>query len=352
MRGISQSGNHLSTTFMHISAFILLTPVCAALLSKSDETSFQDKAPHRRLCHARRTEAPQDRCTERVPAHAPPDRRPVDTPAARGSVIVTPEFLDHWKTRMLVDELQGDETAPLLVLRLWAHCQVRKTHRLGRVSASALKSICRYNGSHEALWLALQNSGFIEVKHEQVDVHQWSVYNQGLINSWINGRKGGRPKKPTGIPQVSHGEPTANPNVTDKIGLERIGGEKNGSAAEAAPTDAQWISELSRNPAYEGIDVRRELEKMKVWCSTNKKVPSKRRFVNWLNRAEKPINGYQRTTLPGLPEPRNWKRWLNEKLPDSPLATGGATEAHEWSGIHPATQAGIISRMREEPLES
>ena len=145
---------------------------------------------------------------------------------------------------MLVDELQGDETAPLLVLRLWAHCQVKKTHRLGRVSAAALKSICRYKGAHEALWLAMQNSGFIEVKNEQLDVHEWSVYNAGLITSWKNGAKGGRPRKPTGNPQVTHGQPASNPLETDKRGLDKRREERNGSDhpnPSAQPTNEDTI---------------------------------------------------------------------------------------------------------------
>lgn len=138
-------------------------------------------------------------------------------------MIIAPDFLDHWKTRLLVDELAGDELAPLYLIRLWAHCQTKKTHRLGRVSASAIKSICRYKGDAGALWLALQNSGYVIVKNEQVEVHEWSKYNQGLITSWENGKKGGRPKKPTGNPQDTCGVPAANPEGTDKIGLDKIG---------------------------------------------------------------------------------------------------------------------------------
>jgi hypothetical protein len=37
--------------------------------------------------------------------------------------------------------------------------------------------------------------------------------NAGLIASWSNGGKGGRPKKPTGNPQKTHGLPTGYPQV-------------------------------------------------------------------------------------------------------------------------------------------
>jgi hypothetical protein len=55
-------------------------------------------------------------------------------------------------------------------------------------------------------------------------------------------------------------------------------------------TDAEWLAELATSPAYLGIDVRREYSKMQTWCSVNRKMPTRRRFVAWLNRIEKPMD--------------------------------------------------------------
>lgn len=52
-------------------------------------------------------------------------------------------------------------------------------------------------------------------------------------------------------------------------------------------TDADFLAELSANPAYSHIDVSLEFEKAVVWCSVNNRQPTKRFFVNWLNRIEK-----------------------------------------------------------------
>lgn len=55
-------------------------------------------------------------------------------------------------------------------------------------------------------------------------------------------------------------------------------------------TDEQWLNDLCTSPAYEGIDVRREYNRCMEWCRANNVASlSKRRFVNWLNRVEKPI---------------------------------------------------------------
>jgi hypothetical protein len=50
-------------------------------------------------------------------------------------------------------------------------------------------------------------------------------------------------------------------------------------------------------------------------------------------------------------EPDDWKRWLDTKRADSPLATGGEREAKAWAQIERASQETILVGMKEEPLE-
>ena len=50
-----------------------------------------------------------------------------------------------------------------------------------------------------------------------------------------------------------------------------------------------WLKELESDPTYSGIDVRTEYGKMLNWCKVRKKQPTRRRFINWLNNAEKPL---------------------------------------------------------------
>src|SRR5262245_52369151 len=58
--------------------------------------------------------------------------------------------------------------------------------------------------------------------------------------------------------------------------------------APALP-DEQWLIELQSDPAYAGLDVPLLYRKMLKWCEVNHKQPSRRRFINWLNREEKPM---------------------------------------------------------------
>lgn len=120
-------------------------------------------------------------------------------------MIVDPDFCDHWKTRMLVGSLDGDEAAPVYVLRLWAHCQNRRQSTFSNLSSEALKALCRFPGNANKLESSLVASGFVRREERDLIVCNWDEYNSSLIASWNNGRKGGRPSsktqgKPTGKP--------------------------------------------------------------------------------------------------------------------------------------------------------
>jgi hypothetical protein len=54
-------------------------------------------------------------------------------------------------------------------------------------------------------------------------------------------------------------------------------------------TDEQLLEQLASDSTYAGIDVKREYGKMINWCRVKKVNPTQRRFVNWLNRAERPM---------------------------------------------------------------
>lgn len=147
-------------------------------------------------------------------------------------MIVDPDFLDHWRTRMVVDALGGDEMAPMYIMRLWAHCQSRKSDRHAMPPAG-LKAQCRAPHDAATFEQALIEAGFVERDGKDVVVLGWAEQNASLLAAWENGAKGGRPKKepkenprvpdqePTGNPTVTHGEPGANPDETDKSREEK-----------------------------------------------------------------------------------------------------------------------------------
>ena len=60
-------------------------------------------------------------------------------------------------------------------------------------------------------------------------------------------------------------------------------------ASKPKLSDGEWLESLKANPTYVGIDVGLQYGKMVAWCDVNRKQPTRRRFVNWLNRADKPL---------------------------------------------------------------
>lgn len=141
-------------------------------------------------------------------------------------MIVDPDFFGHWRTRMVVDMLGGDALAPVYIMRLWAHCQNRKSDTFA-IPPSGIKALCHFAGDAHALEDALIAAEYLARDGQQVTVIGWAQKNAQLIAAWENGARGGRPKKkpttnqaapgcqPEQNPPKTHGKPTGNPTATE-----------------------------------------------------------------------------------------------------------------------------------------
>ena len=98
--------------------------------------------------------------------------------------------------------------------------------------------------------------------------------------------------------EQAEAEAEAEVHVSKSVDVRGCGGKarREPRQRQQKQTDEEWINELKSNPAYEGVDVPREHARMVAWCSVNGKQPSRRRFVNWLNRAERPMRVTRATT--------------------------------------------------------
>ena len=117
------------------------------------------------------------------------------------------------------------------------------------------------------------------------------------------GRRGGQRSGQSRREALSEAQPEASGEAQLQAELqgvlERKGKERNGIEKEkkvktkvaelSATSDKDWLEDLANNPAYSSINILVELGKMQAWCATNGRQASRRRFINWLNRAEKPI---------------------------------------------------------------
>ena len=148
-------------------------------------------------------------------------------------MIVDPDFLDHWRTRMLVDALGGDEMAPMYVMRLWAHCQVRRGDRF-TMPAAGVKALCKAACDADALEKALIDAQYIKRDGDGIEVLKWAEHNASLLAAWENGGRGGRPpKQPKQNPRVTEQKPMANPDETHG---EPIREEKREEVSKATPS--------------------------------------------------------------------------------------------------------------------
>lgn len=131
-------------------------------------------------------------------------------------MIIDPDMPDHWKTRMLVDLLGGDEMAPLYLIRLWGHCQNRKKSTFDSLPPAGLKALCRFQGDAQAFNDALVECGFVERDGNALIVCGWDEHNASLVKNWENGKKGGRPRKetPKENPEETQKKPNENPDKT------------------------------------------------------------------------------------------------------------------------------------------
>ncbi len=142
----------------------------------------------------------------------------------------------------MVADAIGDPMAAIYILRLWAHCQDRKSDTFVMPTAG-LKAQCKCPAPAEVFEKALIDAGFLTRDGDTISVNGWAAKNASLIAAWENGSKGGRPKNnpkkthglPTGSPAVTQGEPIANPDETDKRREEKRREEGNNTPAAGAP---------------------------------------------------------------------------------------------------------------------
>lgn len=126
-------------------------------------------------------------------------------------------------------------------------------------------------------------------------------------------------------PSDSHRTTNGQPSDTNKNEKNERMKEKTVGEKASPPTAEEIISQFENDKTYEGINVRIEFGKMAAWCGVKRKHPTKQRFVNWLNRVERPIQGINETNNgTHKPNPRNDGIFKN-----APGSIGAAVKAQQ-----------------------
>ncbi len=137
---------------------------------------------------------------------------------------------------------------------------------------------------------ALRDDGFIvQYEHEGEDYGYVPSFH---VHQFINNKEA-KSTLPSPFDTLSR--------VKDATGT-RLGnyqGERKGKEGkdEARVDDASqipledWLNQLQEQEAYKFLNVKEQWSRMGTWCSVNRKQATRRRFVSWLNRCERPENG-------------------------------------------------------------
>jgi len=227
-------------------------------------------------------------------------------------MIIEPDFLDHWKTRLLM-RLLDTEAAPNYVIRLWSHCQTRKTNKFPEWSPAILASVCRWPGDADQFWSAMMQT-FCRSEDGHLIAHEWDEVNASLIAAWSNGGKGGRPKKPTGNPRVNPESNPVNPRLTHGVTdredredkTEKIQADKPPTSRFQKPT----LDQLNTEAALIGLSAI-EAEKFLNYYESNGWKVGKNPMKSW------------RAAL------RNWWSRVKE-VPGLQVSQSGASKEVDW----------------------
>ncbi len=121
-------------------------------------------------------------------------------------------------------------------------------------------------------------------------------------------------------------------------------------------SDEKWIESLISDPLFAGIDVRREYGKCAFWCKNNRCMPTRRRFTNWLNKADRTMTNAgagaderkaiieEQTQAP----PLNWRTFMEAKIRDWKAENGPEYDAPGMSAFQKNDFFGMPKSWRDE----
>lgn len=253
-------------------------------------------------------------------------------------MIVEIDFLEHWKTRLLV-RLLGTEAAPLHVIRLWAHCQSRKTDRFTDWKPAVLASVCRWEGDAQVFWDAMMQT-FCRMEGGDLVAHDWAEANKSLIAAWENGGKGGRPRKR---------KPMGNPADNQPVNPDPFSDNQLDNQLDNPEED--WDNPQVTHGVTDREDREDKIENIEL-TSLQKRIGSwfkRRESTKWSDKELKALRGVIKLGTP--PEDIDLlEAWYNSG--DTYLRKDIITLLNNWGGeidrartkVHPTPQASLFTQ--------
>lgn len=143
---------------------------------------------------------------------------------------VEPELPDHPQYRRLKRRV-GDYAMEAL-LRIWGHCQQNKRGEFWPgADAEYLELIAEWEGEPGLLYRSLTDKdiGFVVVEEGGLRIHNWDEMNPQFVKNWVNGPKGGRPKKDAGSEEINQSKTSrlTSHETVPELGFPAISGDQS-----------------------------------------------------------------------------------------------------------------------------
>ena len=118
----------------------------------------------------------------------------------------------------------------------------------------------------------------------------------------------------------------------------------------AVLTEEQFLAQLKADPELAGVAFDKELTKCQYWCR-NQQPPvqaTRRRIVNWMNRADRAVGTGQSAAPKADPGPAGWLPWCRENVPEWRRFAEEAADhpVPPWHKLEAAEQFAIRSQMK------
>lgn len=125
------------------------------------------------------------------------------------------------------------------------------------------------------------------------------LYRYGIIAKWGKLRYYAVSKLPEPPEDICAKLPKVSENSNTGLGLGLgfgLGlGKGDTVVRRKRLPDTEFLETLRVDPTYSGIDIDKELGKCRAWLTakTPGAIVSQQRFINWLNRVERPMGGFK-----------------------------------------------------------
>lgn len=230
--------------------------------------------------------------------------------------------------------------------RYYANPQILRGHCFAMredVTAQSIVSSCQQLLDKKlAIFYDVENERYLQLLKWQERVRSKSKFpdppTEGLLSNVGNCQQMiASPPSPSSAPS-----PSPTPSVLTLSGLEV-------EPSKQPTTETDWLNLLQKSEGYRSLNVVEQYSRCGIWCESHGKQLTKRRFIAWLNKADKPMT----TTVNGNGHSPNgaqlisWNQELGRVITKMDRIQGQYGDHQSWDQRDKARFAELAARKKE-----